>query len=80
MLVSPRTMALDQADKLDERESRLAEICLAITVGDRRGAADLGRDFQSTYPNDPDFERIKSEFVNEQPPRPFFPRRRRGRL
>jgi hypothetical protein len=73
-------VALNQADKLDDRERRLAEIGLAISTGDRRGAADLGREFQSTYPNDPDFERIKGEFVNEPPPRPFFPRRRRGRL
>jgi len=70
-------LALDQASGLDDRERRLAEMCLALSVGDRFRAGELGREFHRIYGNDPDFERIKREFVTEPPPkRPLFPRRR----
>jgi len=73
-------MALDRGDKLDDRERRLTEIFFSIATGERLRAGELGREFNAIYPNDPDLERAKHEFVNEpQPNRPLFPRRRRGR-
>ena len=71
-------LALDHASELDDRERRLTELCLAIANGERLRAAELGREIRLIYPNDPDLERIKREFVNEPPPRPIF-RRRLGR-
>ncbi len=71
--------ALDSAAGLDDRERRLAEICLAISTSDRLRAGELGREFHRIYPEDPDFEQIKSSFPAEEPlQRPkLFPRRRR---
>ncbi len=70
--------ALDSASGLDDRERRLAELCLAISTSDRLRAGELGREFQRIYPDDPDFEQIKTAFEPEQPQRfKPFPRRKR---
>ena len=72
--------ALDSASGLDDRERKLAEVCLAISAGDRLRANELGREFQRTYPQDPDFEQIRESFEPEQLPKqrhPIFPRHRR---
>jgi len=70
-----RELRLALAGGLDDRERRLAELCLAIASHEPVRAAEIGHEIRLIYPQDPDLERIRREFANDPPPRPLFRRR-----
>jgi serine/threonine protein kinase len=70
--------ALDHPERLDNRETMLAQLCLALSNGARFRAGELGREINRLYPGDPDFEAIKRTFETEQQ-RQGFPKRHRLR-
>ncbi|HWW62979.1 MAG TPA: serine/threonine-protein kinase, partial [Thermoanaerobaculia bacterium] len=68
--------ALDDADKLPERERKLAELGLAVLDRNGARARQLVDELLAGNPNDPDVMRFRRQFIEEREARPF-PRRRR---
>ena len=66
--------ALDNPDDLTQRQKRFAHLGLALASGDRMRAQQIAREINAEHPNDPELERVKRVFAEEQPRRPFRPR------
>jgi hypothetical protein len=66
--------ALENPDELTPRQKRFAHLGVALASGDRMRAQQIAREINAEHPNDPELERIKRVFSEEQPRRPFRPR------
>ena len=63
-------LALDQKDELEVRERQLARLGIAIALNNKRRAEDLAREINAQWPNDPDVQRMRSQFANFERRRP----------
>jgi len=63
-------IALDHQEQLDPRERALAHLGIAIAMHNRLQAERMAREIAAQFPGDPDLERIRSAFAeNERPMR-----------
>jgi eukaryotic-like serine/threonine-protein kinase len=63
-------LALDQKDELEVRERQLARLGIAIALNQKQRAEGLANEINARWPNDPDLQRIRSQFVHFDRRRP----------
>jgi hypothetical protein len=66
--------ALEHAADLTARQQQFARLGLALSTNDRSQAQRLAREIEDQNPGDPDLERIKRAFAEQQPRRRWVPR------
>ncbi len=62
-------LALDQKEQLEQRERELAHLGIAIAMHQRVRAEEIARRISRQWPDDPDLQRIRSEFGERRRPR-----------
>ena len=63
-------LALDQKEELEVRERQLARLGIAIALNQKQRAEELAREIDASWPNDPDLQRLRTEFANFERRRP----------
>jgi hypothetical protein len=66
--------AIEHAGDLTSRQQQFARLGLALSTNDRAQAQRLAREIEDQNPGDPDLERIKRAFAEQQPRRRWVPR------